>query len=228
MHATIEQLLAIRDGEPVAAAIKQHVNICMLCHERLDELTLAQDELFRLPVREPSRDHWPEILGRVEHDSRLAKRRRGIIRYAGLGLAASVLLAVLIFIYQSSGQKFNLPQQSLPEVAYENTASSVPAGENNPDDISEYSLDELITRSAQLEAVLRAMPRRPKVIRASTADLITGLQDGVALIDYQINFGADNMPASQSRRLWQQRVDLMNSLVNVRFAETQRVAYSPN
>ena len=86
----------------------------------------------------------------------------------------------------------------------------------------------MIARSARLEAVLHALPRRPRVIRAGTTDLITGLQEGVALIDYQLNFNTGDQPAQVSRQLWQQRVDLMNSLVNVRYAEMQHVAYSPN
>lgn len=228
MHATIEQLLALRDGEPAAPAIKQHVNICMLCHERLDELTLAQDELFRLDVQQPPRDHWPDILARLEPDRRDTRRRQRILRYGGFGLAASALLAVILFINQSSEQNITLPQQSIPEVAFDSSDAGREQGQGLTDDIPDYSLEELINRSAQLEDVLRALPRRPKVIRASTSDLITGLQDGVALIDYQLNFNADDMTTSQSRRLWQQRVDLMNSLVNVRYAEVQRVAYLPN
>jgi len=233
MHATIEQLLAVRDREPVAAAIQQHVAVCLLCRETLDELILARDELNRLPVQAPPRDFWQDIQFQTGKRKQAEKQNSIMIRYGGLGLAASLLLAAALFINQRVSDSGNSISTSATETAVQNDAdlnnNSVQTNQALSDSASsESDLNALITRSAQLEAVLHALPQRPSIVKASTSDLITGLQDGVALIDYQMNLNAEKLSPDQSRQLWQQRVDLMNSLVNVRYAETQRVAYSPN
>ncbi|MBF8269750.1 MAG: hypothetical protein HW386_1459 [Gammaproteobacteria bacterium] len=231
MHATIEQLLAIRDREPVAAGLKQHVDTCLLCRERLDKFILARNELNRLPGQSPRRNYWPDILARHERGRQSRNYRRKLARYSGFGLAASTLLVSVLFIYQTNDADNGT-------VVLDSTAAPAKSvAEDNvpPDDqlasiakSVEPELNTLIARSARLEAALHALPQRPHVARASTSDLITGLQDGVALIDYQLNFTAGNLPAQTSRQLWQQRVDLMNSLVNVRYAEAQQVAYTTN
>jgi hypothetical protein len=238
MHATIEQLLAIRDREPVAARVKQHADHCLLCRERLDQMTLARDELNRLPALAPARDCWPDIQARMEICSAGTRQRARLARYAGLGLAASALLLASLYTRLSEDDAI-VPQ---PDTQVAAQPATVPAG-NPVSDAGQGStdapllqdrtgpepdLDTLIARSAYLEAVLHALPHRPRVARASTTDLITGLQDGVALVDYQLNRIDLDTPPHASRQLWQQRIDLMNSLVNVRYAEVQRVAYSPN
>lgn len=239
MHATIEQLLTIRDREPVTALIKQHVDNCPLCRNRLDELALTRDELNRIPMQEPVQDYWLEINSQAEHRVRISRRRRKLLFYSGFGLAATVLLTTIIFISQVPGEGKHFNSSPDTGLAMKNgiisnvgTVTDVDSKGGNQR-ISDSSgtgpeLDALIARSAQLEAALHALPQRPRVTRAGTTDLITGLQDGVALIDYQLNFKAADMSPSVSRTLWQQRVDLMNSLVTVRFAESQFRAYLPN
>ena len=235
MHATIEQLLAVRDREPVAADINQHINVCQLCRETLNELTLVKDELNRLPVTEPPRDVWLDVLARAEQRRQSDKQRQRRFRYGAFGLAASVLLASVLFFNQGNEQI----QKTIPSAVIGNTAAinndtvanndSVQDNKALPDQTGTSSdLKSLISRSAQLEAVLHELPQRSGIVKASTADLISGLQDGVALVDYRLNLNANKLSPDQSRQLWQQRVDLMNSLVNVRYAEAQRVAYSPN
>jgi hypothetical protein len=239
MHATIEQLLTIRDREPVTTAVKQHADNCPTCGDRLSDLALTQRELQRLPAQSPPRDYWPDILSRLEHERRAAGRRRRLARYGGLGVAASMLLAAALFVYTAQnepGSPGRLPDSaatpasgspdrwdvaSNPVIDADDQAVAGPSAAV-PD------LETLIARSAQLEAILHALPERPRVIRAGTADLIIGLQDGVALIDYQLNVDAGDPLSPAALQLWQQRVDLMNSLVNVRYAEMQRVAYTPN
>ena len=224
MHATIEQLLAVRDREPVSSAMKQHVDICLLCRETLEELVLARDELNRLPEQAPPRDFWQDIQARTEQKQQTLRLRQRLIRYGGLGLAASVLLAAAVYI--NAGNTDSNPDTSSVSIADNNNTQSNKSLLDQT--ATGTDLNSLITRSAQLEAVLHALPQRPGIVKASTSDLITGLQDGVALVDYQLNLNASKLSPTQSRQLWQQRVDLMNSLVNVRYAESQRVAYSPN
>lgn len=233
MHTTIEQLLAVRDREPVPADINQHLNVCQLCRETLDELVLTRDELNRLPVTEPPRDYWPDILARAEQRRQSDRQRQRRFRYSAFGLAASALLAAVLFFQSGIEQNSNTGQsKASTAVTGNDTVANNATGRNGKAQTAQSGtktgLDTLISRSAQLEAVLHKLPKRPGIVKASTADLISGLQDSVALIDYQLNLNANKLSTDQSRQLWQQRVDLMNSLVNVRYAESQRVAYSPN
>lgn len=234
MHATYEQLLAIRDNRPVAAESSQHVNFCMLCRDRLDEMTGVQDELRQLPALQPQDDHWPDILERVSQQRNSSRRHRLLHRVAGIGLAASLVLAVTL--YWLSGSH---PVQEEHKPTLAGTATNIgaeidnelatDAGDTPPvATTDEASLDQLIYQSRYLEAVLDSLPKRPRVMRAGTTDLITGLQDGVAVVDYQLNTGIGEFTEAQFRQLWQQRVDLMNSLVYVRAAEAQKIAYIPN
>jgi hypothetical protein len=87
-------------------------------------------------------------------------------------------------------------------------------------------MDALVARSHQLEAALARMPAGPAVVNAGTAATIATLEDYLALVDYRLSRDVEEpLAPEESRLLWQQRVDLMNSLVNVRYAQLQRVDY---
>ena len=231
MHASYEQLLAVRDSSPVQAEISQHVNFCMLCRERLDEITGVRDGLRQLPEMHPEGNHWPGILDRVQRERSAARPRSTIRLVAAFGLAATLTLAIALYLLSGDHPAH---QQADPAIAGTDlqqqavTKNDTGIGNSEQEQASEVSLDELIYQSRYLEAVLDSLPKRPRVMRASTTTLISGLQDGVALVDYQLNAGTGEFTDTQTRQLWQQRVDLMNSLVYVRAAEAQQVAYIPN
>ena len=234
MHATIEQLLSLRDSEPVSADVKRHVSVCMLCHKQLEELTLVKDELNRLPAHTSHHHNWPEILTRVDQVREDSNRRHRMLQYGGIAAAASVLLAILVYSVLPgvvSGPKSAESSQLISDNTIGDEISETGLKMEDPvleqPETSEPDLDQLIAQSAYLEAILDTLPRRPRVMRASTTDLITGLTDTVALIDYRLNTEHD-LSDTRARNLWRQRVDLMNSLVYVRAAEAQQVAYIPN
>ena len=220
MHASIEQLLSLRDDDVVDDGLKQHVHSCALCLERLDELVAVRDELRRMPVMGPQHNRWPKIL----EAAGLGKATAGAKRktwFAGVGLAASVLLASVVVISQrpfdtSPGDVIASDNNSPVSAQVDDVAD-----DRQPRKWTTEEIEALVARSQRLEQTLSAMPRRPSVKRASTSDTIMGLQQGIAMVDYQINYGSNVMTPKQSQRLWQQRVDLMNSLVSVRYAETQ-------
>jgi hypothetical protein len=84
-------------------------------------------------------------------------------------------------------------------------------------------IDQLMQHSQWLEATLQRLPERPALERASTAAVIDELQNRIQLLDAQLTYGsglaADN---SQQRSMWNERVRLLNSLVDVRYAEALR------
>ena len=76
---------------------------------------------------------------------------------------------------------------------------------------------ELLETSRQLETALRVMPAAPQVTRASTALTIAELQDRIFQVDTMLS-EPELDPASE-QELWRQRVRLMDTLMQVRYAQ---------
>jgi hypothetical protein len=85
----------------------------------------------------------------------------------------------------------------------------------------EASYAPLIAESARLERLLAEMPA-PRLVVGSTAGTIVGLEDRIAYVDAQLSYAAARDLAPPYRRaLWDERVELMNTLVYVRLAQMQ-------
>lgn len=167
--------------------------------------------LRELPETPAPRAVWQRIeeQGRAEG---LLSRRPLFSRYAwraGAGLAAAVLLAVLVV-----PRPVENPQ---PEVFPTEPDYVEQAGNTNL-----RTLNALMVESRQLEQDLRALPGEPQVVRAGTAATIAAVEDQIAAIDYRLN----NMPVrtspAQMEIYWRERVRLMNLLVQLRSAQAQR------
>ena len=97
-------------------------------------------------------------------------------------------------------------------------------GDAMPAEQSAYA--SLVEESARLERALDEIPYRPRVVRASTAATIDGLEDRIALIDEQLMFArALGLSTADRQVLYRQRVELMNALVQIRYAEARRFAF---
>jgi hypothetical protein len=85
------------------------------------------------------------------------------------------------------------------------------------------NLDSLVVESQKLEEALRAYDPTSRVLSGRAASTIAQLEDRIALVDAQLN-EAQHSGASRADlvSLWQQRVQLMNQLVNV---HVTRAAY---
>jgi hypothetical protein len=73
--------------------------------------------------------------------------------------------------------------------------------------------------NARLEQLLATLPER-QVMRGRTAFTVAELEDRLALLDDRLSRVTlePNAP-ERAERLWRQRVDVMNSLVQVRYAD---------
>jgi hypothetical protein len=80
---------------------------------------------------------------------------------------------------------------------------------------------DLRARSQALEAVLAALPERPAVARADTSLPIDSLESQVQWLDHQLSVAGSQFPAPQAEALWRDRVEVMNSLVQLRYVEAQ-------
>ena len=200
MHADFQELLAICDGAPVDAMVARHALECPECSCELTRLAALKNELRQLPSYEPPKHAWASIRSQME---RLPPRRPN--RAPLVALAASIALAVLV-----------LPLlHRTPILVPPDT--SVSAGQLPGDDHD--GLGALMQRSQRLEAVLQVLPRRPQVELAGTSATIDELQNRIQLVDHQLSTASADQPGADARRLWSARVELMNSLVHVRYAE---------
>jgi hypothetical protein len=201
MHPDLEDLLSLRDGEPIGLAVARHVERCALCSEELRRLRVLRSALQRLPAfdvparRGPLRDSAQRL------DSTPRGRR---MAHAALGRAAATLAACVLAALLGSTHRG----------AIEHAATAIPdRGAAEPGVIA------LIARSNQLEQRLRRLPR-PSLEQASTAATIDELQTDIQALDAQLSYaGQSGLDAAQAQNLWQRRVQLLDSLFDVRYAE---------
>jgi hypothetical protein len=201
MHADFQELLVIRDGTPVDAMVAQHALECPECSRELTRLAALKNELRQLPSYEPPPRAWASIRSQME---RLPPHRPN--RAPLVAVAASIALAVLVLPLLRRTPVLTPPGTSA-------SASQQPAGDDKD------GVGALMQRSQRLEAVLQVLPRRPQVEFAGTSATIDELQNRIQLVDHQLSSASADQPGTDARRLWSARVELMNSLVHVRYAE---------
>jgi hypothetical protein len=250
MHPSTEELLSIRDGDQVPADVTGHLEYCESCQNRLGRLNLVRAELRGLAELSPPEGAWQRIEAQVE----LGTRRESRTDWRWLGLAASILLVAVTVALLGDRQPATespaeLAASGRPAAAGGESAAAqagpaavaaipspgvtvVPAAAvaSAAGGMGLPALGELVARSQRLEQTLRALPRGPVVVSAGTAGTIAELQDRIALVDYRLNAGFDEGPGDEleterARRLWQERVELMNTLLAVRYAQAQQVSF---
>ena len=182
-------------------------------------LSVAERDSLRarlrtLPDTMPPRAVWLRI-ERQARAERLLRGRRWTARLkwvAGAAIAATVAVVVL----------------RLPAVGPESTPEAFPTvpeyqGASNVSGLR--TVNALMSESRQIERDLRALPREPRVVRAGTAATILELEDRIAAIDYVLNDPALQLSDAQAEAYWRERVRLMNSLLRLRYAQAQRMAF---
>jgi hypothetical protein len=215
MHASLEELLSLRDSEPGSERYAAHVAACAQCRDELDQLRHVRSALAALPMETPVATAWAEIAQRAAAPEPQPRMRLLAI---GVAVAAAIGFAALLVV------RLEQPVTSAPTIAGTLPPSNTaPAGSATA---APVDTETLIERSRRLESLLAAVRAEPELMNVGTATTIATLEDHIAVVDYRLSMDAeDPLPPEQSRRLWQQRVDLMDSLVNVRYAQLQRVAY---
>ena len=220
MHATTEQLLSIRDGEPVTDHARSHIDFCDVCQAEIARLARVQEDLRALPEIKPDKGLWQAVA--VESLDRPDRHRFSWASAAGI--AASFVVALVLVSRmdrepaETVGTAVTANNQSVSEPAA-SVAEVVPPVES-------ISVDQLRTRSRRLENLRRAMPEQPQVVRASTTRTIVDLEDRIALVDYRLS-AAERLGLSpqQEKALWQERVYLMNTLVRLEYAQINSPRY---
>ena len=157
----------------------------------------------------------------------LANKRNNQVSYWSLAAAMFVCAIGLFWILQneqnfsSNGLPLNAQTTSLTE-----TVDSV---------TNEQLLLVLQNRSKFLEAGLRQLPT-PNILSGQQAVMMDELERMIGLVDLQLNASTANQPDSgqafvqqqfERTALWQQRIDLMQSLVTTRL-DAHRGGYADN
>lgn len=218
MHATIEQLLSLRDGEATPAEVHDHVEACDACRRELVRLVRVRDQLRALPPVEPDQTLWESIAVESLGRPRPSRFSWG----SAVGVAASFVLALVLITRMTpepEGPAVPATRMSATPSPATNVSEVVP-----PNDAA--TVAELQLRSRRLETLRRAMPAGPEIVRASTAGTIADLQDQIAFVDLRLNASQNEaLTPAQQRALWRERVNLMQSLVRVEYARLQSPRY---
>jgi hypothetical protein len=97
MHCTMDDLLAVRDGEG-SVQVRRHLEDCAACRVELDALYQRVAQLKALPALRPPRDRWEAVRAEVVA---VQRRRRSV--WGTVSLAAAAALAGLIVFGPWSG-----------------------------------------------------------------------------------------------------------------------------
>jgi hypothetical protein len=168
------------------------------------------DELRAMPAAEARSDGWADVQSRLAARKATHARRR-----RGLQLAAAASLAVIAVT----------AAWRIGDVVAEHPASM--AIELTPLTAEQaLALDRVVqlqTQSQALDEMLAVIGERPVVERAGTSLPIDTLEAQVQWIDHQISVGDGEIEPRSAEQLWRKRVEAMNSLVQLRYVEAQRI-----
>lgn len=201
MHCTLDQLIELRDGgsEPGLAEARAHLSRCEACTAELDRLHQRVARLRALPALRPARSQWNAIALRRRHEQLGRRIRRG--GWATLAAAASVSGVLVIG----------------PMLRPEPLDGAVTAA----------AIAEAQQRSAQLEQAIDVFDPAARPIDGQTARVAQALEDRIAELDQRIQVVelAPSRNAADSERLglWQQRVGLMDALMDVHLTSASDV-----
>lgn len=124
MHCTMDDLLALRDGDASVWA-RRHVEECAACRSELDALYQRVAQLKALPALRPPRDRWSVVRESLVRGH--VQRRR---RWAGYGLATAAALVGVMVISPALGNRGiaeDLAQAKQQSAQLESTLQAVDA-----------------------------------------------------------------------------------------------------
>ncbi len=200
-HLAMDELLGLRDGEGTAFA-REHAESCERCRRELERLYQVRARLRALPQLKAPRDGWPRVASSVKR--RRVRARRG---FTTLGLAAAAVLAGFVVLREPPA-----------ELEPSNLADVWGVEERSQD------LGPLIHRTRELESLLDSYRPASGVYDAPTALAVSVLEDRIVLLDRMLDesraVGADREFVAN---LWDERVEALETLVNVQMVREQAV-----
>jgi len=174
---------------------KIHVDECEECRNELDRLHQRVAALRAMPNLNAPRDRWPLVRQRI-----VEARQRLWWRRMGWAAAAAIALTL--------GANGLVPW---------------PGAEPETDEVE---LQTLVEQSAQLDSMLKTVEKRARVVNGLTAVTIADLEDRIIFLDSRL-FSARRVAITEAqlRQLLEQRVLLMDALVNTHTKRTVNVGF---
>lgn len=206
MHPRLEHLLSLRDGEPVDARVRDHVAACAECAETLRGVAAVAGQLRALPAAPARADGWDDVRRRLASRERSARSRRAAGAFATAASIGVIALAI----------SWRLQEPAAPGDARATAVAAADAGDAD--------IERLQSESQALDALLAALGGTPAVERAGSAVPIDTIEAQVQWLDHQLSAAAaEPLAPASAEELWRERVELMNSLVQLRYVEAQSV-----
>lgn len=193
-------------------------------HARLDDLIRLRTALRQLPQFEPPPQAWERLsqglADSVAQTSADAGPPASLPPRRLMPASAAAVLAVASLAAVLATSAWWLPARDVGQ----GSGAAGAAGA-----AGEAPIATLMARSQALEATLQSLPQRPAVEVAANAVAIDALQSRIRVLDAAL----EDDPAAggnvdHARELWGARVQLLNSLVGVRYAEAVRAGYTAN
>jgi len=208
MHANIEQLLEIMDGEP--SSMREHVAECKQCQIALNELKSFEAEvglkMFDTADKVPSRDVWSRIQNSLEEQQVVEQRGSNVhtlavaqpqsLTKAIYALAASIAFVGVIAVFMFSQQQ-NAQLQT---------------------QIMQASLNELMLNSRGLEQVLQKVADQNQALSVANQKAAERLYWRLTYVDQLIDQAA---PENTERMevLWNDRIEALNELNQIYYQQ---------
>jgi len=196
IHCTMEELLAIRDGEGSQGALR-HLDDCEECRNELDRLHQRVAALKALPTMRAPRDRWPIVQEQVLAGR--AKKRHAVMGWVSAAAAASIALAAGI------GQVLPVPAADEPQPPLVTLMEE------------DRSLQEMLRT---LEQETRVMNGRVASAVAVIEDRLSDVDAQLAEVRSMRRPSETDLIV-----LWRQRVDLMDALVRVHATRSTYVGF---
>ena len=176
---------------------------CRISEDHLSGPGSLSERLRALPAFTPPPGGW----ARLNH-RRQQVRRRYAMAGGGLAMAASMLVAIVLFVVDPNPAPSN-------GFAGGGFAASQPAAQRE--------VAQLISRSQNLERQLSSARPQVAVWDAGQDTRARMIEQRLRIVDAQLNATDD---AATSARLWRERVKLMNALVDLHETNEPALQYA--
>ena len=222
-HASLEQLLEIRDG--VQNAVSAHVAACTLCQDELRGIESLSKQIFENANLVPDVKVWDRISrtaafnkeneidghGRDEQKSapidlliadRIQTSNVGTLSKAVYSLAASILITGFIGLYLYGQQNINTSTQN---------------------QLLQASIQELMLNSRGMERTLQKVALQNELLTTSEQSAAERLYWRLTYVDQMIHENSNDGQSDPARiaMLWNDRIDALTELNQIYYQRQQ-------
>lgn len=196
IHCTMEELVAIRNGDGSSAALR-HLDDCDECRDALDRVHQRVASLKALPAPRAPRDRWPEIRRTVLSERRHERKR--LWGFTSLAAAASLVLGLGLV-------------EMVPRL--------------NGADEEEAQFVTLVQEAQTMEELLRGFRPEQRVLNGRIASAVMAVEDQLMLLDTRMYEARRARVATEDMiRLMQQRILLMDQLMKIHATKSTYVGF---